>query len=110
LPLSPQIEAKRFFLIDEKTTGQSEILAALIKHYNLGTLVGNTSAGNIDEVLGINLPDKYNASIVAMLNEIPKAKENFHKGIAPDIKVVTDYNLLYQGKDYILNEIQKLIK
>lgn len=109
-PLSPQINAKSIFLIDEKTSGQAEIIAALVKRYNFGTLLGNNTSGNFDEVLGINLPGNYKASMVVMINEIPGSLEKFNKGITPDVKVLPDFDIIYQGKDYILNEVQKLFK
>jgi|GEM_PF-1015326 len=108
-PMNPLIKSNIYFLIDERTSGGAEIISAVAKRYKIGKLVGTTTSGTADEVLGINLPGEFNASIVAMIVELPDSKIDFKKGIEPDIKILPTIGSIGDGKDEILEYVYGLL-
>ncbi|ROL60986.1 hypothetical protein D9V86_08130 [Bacteroidetes/Chlorobi group bacterium ChocPot_Mid] len=107
-PMNPYIKTNVYFLIDERTSGGAEIIASLAKRYKIGKLVGSVSSGTADEVLGINLPGEFNASIVAMLVELPGSNIDFKKGIEPDIKISPKMEYIIKGRDEVLEYVYGL--
>ena len=56
LAKNPRIKSKIYFLINENTIGKAEEIAALVKYYKLGTLIGRKTAGDISSVHGFPFP------------------------------------------------------
>ncbi|MFH1052248.1 MAG: S41 family peptidase [bacterium] len=110
LPKNPYIQTNVYFLIDERTSGGAEIIAAVAKKYKIGKLIGTISSGTADEVLGINLPGEFNASMVAMNVQLPESKIDFKKGIEPDIEILPTIDGISKGEDEVLEYVYGLLK
>jgi C-terminal processing protease CtpA/Prc len=107
---NPKINASLFFLIDERTTGNAEIIAAFAKHYDIGKLIGSKTSGNADEVIGIKLPGEFAASIVGMKTTILGSNLVLKNGIKPDVNVNISVKGIAEGKDEVLEAAFKLLK
>ncbi len=110
LPKNPLIKTNVYFLVDERTSGGAEIIAAVAKKYRIGKLIGTKTSGTADEVLGVNLPGEFNASIVGMLVELPESNIIFKNGIEPDITILPTIESLSKGEDVILQYVYNLMK
>ena len=109
-PKNPFVKTNVFWLIDERTSGAAEIIAGIAKKYKIGKLIGGSTSGTADEVLGINLPGEFNASMVCMLVDLGDDKINFKKGIEPDIEINPTIEGIAKGSDETLDYIYGLLK
>ncbi len=107
---NPSLDADVYFLIDERTGGQAEIIALLAQINDLGKLIGTPTAGAADDVFGVKLPAEYNASIVGDIVEPPSGNIDLHKGLQPDIKATPSVKGVAQGKDGIFEKALELLK
>jgi C-terminal processing protease CtpA/Prc len=110
LPKNPRMTSNNIFLIDERTSGLSEVIAGLVKHYKLGTLLGTSTSGTADEVFGALLPGNFNSSIIGMPILLEESDIDFRKGIEPDVKISPTVESIIQGRDEILDGVYQLLK
>lgn len=101
---------KNVFLIDDKTSGYSEVLASIAKANNLGTFVGSATSGYASEALAFRLYGQIGVSFAGLKVIDPNGEEIFGKSLIPDIKM--EYKI--DGEDVIYDnfilEAMKLIK
>jgi C-terminal processing protease CtpA/Prc len=82
---------KSIFLIDERTSGYAEAIAAIVKANKLGIVVGKPSAGNASEVYPVRLFGGYNVSLSGLNVYSPDNNWIFNNSVTPD--VVFEYEL-----------------
>jgi hypothetical protein len=58
-PREPYLEARKVFLTDGRARSFAESLVAMVAHYKLGEIVGETTAGTSGNANTINLPGGY---------------------------------------------------
>ncbi len=82
-----QLDLPMSILIDEKTAGAGELLAAILRDFGKAKTVGMTSAGHCSMTEVVTLADGSAVRITTALY-LPPASENFTgKGVTPDFDV-----------------------
>lgn len=75
------------FLSDGSSVGKSETILRLAKHYNIGTIVGESTVGSYDILTSVRLPAFYNLSISVYPISFDNDKNIKFKPITPDVLV-----------------------
>lgn len=98
------------FVADGRTYGNSEALLVLARHYGIGNIIGNPTAGMASEVIGFRLPGDYYFTMTGLIGIAPNGKEINRKQIIPDIEANQKIESLINGKDDILDRAVKFIE
>jgi len=106
-PKGPEKKYNVAFIADERTYGNSEALLTLIRHYNIGKIIGDSTAGMSAEILGFRLPGDYYFAMTGMIGIGPDGKEINRKQIYPDIEVKQSLESLVKGFD---DELERAVK
>ena len=109
-PKGPGIKYNITFVADGRTYGNSEALLTLIRHYGIGNIIGNPTAGMAAEVLGFRLPGDYYFTMTGLIGIAPDGKEINRKQIIPDIEVNQTLEGLVNGRDDILERAVQYIE
>lgn len=99
-------------LVDENTSGASELFAALLRDTASAQLVGVRSAGCAALLTDIMLNDE-SALILATRVYLPPVSESFHgAGLAPDLEITpaVDFRLISPAEDQMISEAYYLLK
>jgi hypothetical protein len=82
LKLAPLI-----LLVNEQTRGSAEALAAALRVYDRGIIIGNPSAGNPEALQNIKLADGRWLQVVTAKIVMPDGSSPFPNGLQPDVPV-----------------------
>lgn len=98
-----------YVLVNEKTRGQGELLALLLKGSDRVKFVGSTTAGTFGYITKLQLPGKVEVFFtgVGVMSADRTAVQK--SGIAPDIEVVRTQADVSLGRDTLLEEVLLLI-
>lgn len=100
---------KIYVLINEKTRGQAELLALLLKGSDRVKLIGTSTAGTLGLITKLQLPGKVEVFFTGR-GIMAADRSNIQKvGIAPDIEVFKKQEDISLGKDTLLEETLLLI-
>lgn len=98
-----------YVLINEKTRGQAELLALLLKGSDRVTLVGTSTAGTLGFITKLQLPGKVEVFFTGR-GIMAADRSNIQKvGIVPDIEVFKNQEDISLGKDTLLEETLSII-
>lgn len=98
-----------YVLINEKTRGQAELLALLLKGSDRVTLVGTSTAGTLGLITKLQLPGKVEVFFTGR-GIMAADRSNIQKvGIVPDIEVFKNQEDISLGKDTLLEETLSII-
>lgn len=86
LPTTPAIHARVVALISAESIGYTEGIIAMLKHYGIATLVGETTAGTQGVHINQPLAGGYLFSFTGMDVRLPNGELHFGKGITPDVE------------------------
>jgi hypothetical protein len=101
-PQSPRLTAKAYFLVGGRTISYAETYVQIVKHYRLGTVIGERTAGSNGDIATMALSGGYTAYWTG-LRVLWQDGARFHaQGVEPDITVVPTLNGLVQGRDEVL--------
>lgn len=98
----PHIALPAIFLCDGATVSWGETILMMVRHYKLGKIAGQTTAGTTGDMTQFLLP-LFPFSMTGMLMRCMDGEQHHAKGIKPDITIpvyATDY---MNGYDRILN-------
>jgi len=110
LPKSKLLNKALLFLINERTTGYSEIIAKIVKDNNLGKLLGNPSMGNASETFTVRLAGGFAISLSGMICIDTNDKMIFNNPILPDIYTKESMDNVKANKDVIIQTALKFVK
>jgi hypothetical protein len=101
-PQSPRLTAKAYFLVGGRTISYAETYAQIVKHYHLGTVMGERTAGSNGDITALALPGGYTAYWTG-LRVLWQDGARFHaEGVAPDVSVTPSLDGVVQGRDEVL--------
>lgn len=108
--LKPYISSQMIFLTDNKAISYSESFMGIVKHYKLGLIVGDTTAGTNGNLNIYKLPSRLNFSWTGM--QVTNLKDELidEVGISPDIRVPYTIQGISNGEDEVLNKAIELSK
>jgi hypothetical protein len=110
-PAKDKLTATPCFLIDSRTVGYTEAIAALASYHKIGKTIGKPSAGTAGDIIIQRFPCNTYLSLTAIRGQMPgKAAVLYGKGVQPDILVKDDIKKLVEGKDNILEQALELIQ
>lgn len=75
------------FLSNETTVGKSETILQIVKHYGIGKIIGEATAGSFDTMQEVKLPAFYNISFDIYPMSFGNDKKIKYKSIIPDITI-----------------------
>jgi len=108
-PRSPKIKGKCVFLIHNGTINASETFISIVRHYRLGTILGQISAGANGNINSLNLPGQYIIFWTGMRTLNQDRSQHHLLGIKPDIPVKRTISGIKQGKDEFLEKALAII-
>lgn len=103
----PHIALPAIFLCDGATVSWGETILMMVRHYKLGKIAGQTTAGTTGDMTQFLLP-LFPFSMTGMLMRCMDGEPHHARGIKPDITIpvyATDY---INGYDRILNVALKM--
>jgi hypothetical protein len=107
--ITPKINGKVVFLVDASTHGYGESILGFVENYNLGIIVGQTTAGINGNINRIPLFGNYEVTFTGMKVVKHNGEKLFNKGFEPDVFVeISDPAL--SNEDIILKKALYLIK
>ena len=98
--LKPHIKNKIVFLTDANAVSFAESILSFIKHYRLGTIMGQTTAAANGDVNYFSLPGKYQFVMTGML--VKQHNGDRFIGVEPDIPLEKTIDGIRNGKDDFL--------
>ncbi len=75
------------FLTNETTVGKSETILQIVKYYNIGKIIGESTAGSYDMMQEVKLPAFYNFSFDIYPMSFGNDNKIKYKPIIPDITI-----------------------
>ena len=101
-PKVPYLNAKKYFLCDERSISQSETLLGIIESYKIAEIIGRPTAGTNGNVNYINLPGDYTISFTGM--KVIKHNNSRHNGIGilPNKIIKSTLEKIKNNKDILL--------
>lgn len=107
-PKTPLLSAKTYFLSSHDMISWGETVLQIVKGNNLGTIVGETSAGTNGNATRFTYP-VFILTMTGIRAYNVDGSEFFGIGIKPDIEVIPTYEGVVNGKDEILEYTLDLI-
>lgn len=101
-PAEPRIRAPVVFLTNQRAISYSESLLGLIRHNELGPIVGSNTAGANGNVLPLMLPGGFTVSYTGMRVIGPDGAPFHARGIEPDVRAAPTVEGLRAGRDEVL--------
>ncbi|MBV6320621.1 S41 family peptidase [Duganella violaceipulchra] len=106
--LQPHIAARAFYLTGGGTISASETYLQIVRHHQLGTIVGERTAGTSGDVASMVLPGGFTAYWTG-LRFLRQDGERFHGlGVTPDVEVHPSLAGLMDGRDEVLDTAVEL--
>ncbi len=104
---SKQLEVPLVLLIDMNSASASEIMAAAIKEYGIGTLVGTNTFGKGIVQQIVPFADGSAIKVTTSSYYTPKGNDIHGVGVAPDILCEFDGEAYYASEDHPDNQLEK---
>jgi hypothetical protein len=108
-PKNPHLGERVFFLADYRSSNLADAILYLVKHYNLGTIVGGESAGTYREHFTFNLPGELSCTVSGMKFLSVEGNDMYGQPVVPDIPVDYSREDIIQEKDKSLDKAIELI-
>jgi outer membrane protein OmpA-like peptidoglycan-associated protein len=100
-PQQPRLTCPVVFLAGGGSISYNESMLGLIKHYKLGTIIGEKTAGSNGSRNWVRLPDNYQFSWTGMYVTLPDGSPLQGIGIEPDVLALPNPQL-QTYEDYVL--------
>jgi len=109
-PKEPYINIPVVFITDGRAISYAESVMGLVKHYKLGTIVGQPTAGTNGNVNSFTLPGNFKISFTGM--KVTKLDGSQHHGIGvlPDVYVEKTIKGVIEGRDEFLEKALEVLK
>lgn len=109
-PEEPYLKAKLVALSSRDSQSYCEVFLSIIKHNELGKIIGQPSAGANGNVVYCNLPGNINVQWTCILTRNPDKSRFFTLGVTPDIQVTKTLEDVVLGRDPELEKALQLIR
>ncbi len=109
-PAQPHIGGKVFFLTNGEAISYAESVMGYVKGLQLGTIVGEPTAGTNGDVIWVVLPGKCAFSFTGLKVINHDGSQHFMKGIQPDITVHKTIRGIVAKRDEVLEKALALSK
>ncbi len=97
------------FLIDGNIISMGETFTSMVKHYKLGTLIGENTAGITGEMNFVRLPGGSSFTFTGCKVLDQSGKVFFNLGIEPDYHVEKSIKGIQEGRDEILEKAIEIL-
>lgn len=104
-----QLTTKNVLLVDERTVSNAEMLAQVIKHYKIATIVGRPTAGANGNINPIGLLNGFQVIFTGMKVTNPDGSQFHSIGVIPDIIVEETVEDITRGKDTLLEKAIEIL-
>lgn len=102
-PTSPLITGPRVFLTDGRAISYAESVMGYVRDYQLGTIIGGSTAGANGNVAGFVVPGGFSVMFTGMRVSRHDGRTAFHTvGVAPDVPLEPTLDGIRAGKDEVL--------
>jgi C-terminal processing protease CtpA/Prc len=110
MPLAPRWTMPVAFLTDAGAISYAESIMGIVEHYQLGEIVGSTTAGTNGNVNPFVLPGGYRVSWTGMKVLKHDGSQHHGVGIRPTVPVVPTARGIAQGRDEVLERAIDVVK
>jgi hypothetical protein len=110
LPEEPQINGEVAFLTNAGAISYAEALMGVVEHYDLGTIVGQPTAGANGNINRTDLLDDYSVRWTGMRVRKPDGAQHHLVGIRPDIEVERTVEGLRSKRDEMLQRALDVLR
>lgn len=107
---APHIAAKVVFIINGRAISYSESYMGLIEHYNLATIVGESTAGTNGNINPFNLPGGYRIWWTGMKVVKHDGSLQHGVGIIPDVPVFRTIQGVRESRDEYLEKAIEIVE
>jgi C-terminal processing protease CtpA/Prc len=101
-PKEPQIASDVTFLTGAGAISYAESIMGIVEHYNLGTIVGQQTAGTNGNINPFELPGGYQVRWTGMRVRKHDGAQHHIIGIQPDVPVERTIDGVRAGRDEVL--------
>jgi C-terminal processing protease CtpA/Prc len=109
-PKSPRITGQVVFLTDARALSYAETIMAVVEHYDLGTIVGQPTAGVNGNVNPLTLPGGYRILWTGMRVRKHDGSQHHLIGIRPDVSATRTIEGVRSGRDEVLERAQEVVR
>ncbi|MBW6533566.1 MAG: hypothetical protein K0B11_01020 [Mariniphaga sp.] len=109
IPREPHIDTPVVLITDSRAISYAESVLALVKHYNLATIVGQPSAGTNGNVNEIILPNGFKTRFTGMKVTNLDGSQHFGVGVLPDVYVEKTIDGVSEGRDEFLEKALEIL-
>lgn len=103
------LQTKNVLLVDERSISNTEMLAQLVKHYKIATIIGHPTAGANGNINSIQLLDGFQVIFTGMKVKNPDGSQFHSIGVIPDVLVEETVDDIKQGKDAFIEKAIELL-
>jgi len=109
-PLPPRFSAKIAFLTDGRAISYAESIMGIFEHYQLGEIVGSTTAGTNGNVNPFELPGGYRVVWTGMQVLKHDGSQHHGVGIKPTVPVEPSAAGIAAGRDEVLEKAVEVLQ
>lgn len=110
-PKKPEItNLNVFFLSDGQSISKAETWLDIIKHYHLGCIVGQPSAGTNGDMAGYTMKSGFDIQFTSAIAKKHDGSYFMNNPMKPDILIQESLNDVLSGGDFILNNTIRILK
>ena len=109
-PLSPHIQGNIVFITDARAKSTPESFLSFVKHYEVGEIIGQPTAGANGNVNFVNLPGDYSFQWTGMKVLKHDGSQHHLIGIQPTVPVEKTIEGIQEGRDEFLEKAIKIIQ
>ncbi|PSQ67305.1 MAG: peptidase S41 [Bacteroidetes bacterium QH_2_64_74] len=103
-PKEPQFAGEIAFLTDARAISYAESVMGIVEHYDLGTIVGQPTAGTNGNVNPFTLPGEYEVYWTGMRVQKHDRSRHHLVGIRPDVRAERTVEGVRTGRDEVLKK------
>jgi beta-lactamase regulating signal transducer with metallopeptidase domain/C-terminal processing protease CtpA/Prc len=103
-PKTPQFSGEVAFLTDARAISYAESIMGIVEHYDLGTIVGQPTAGANGNVNPFTLPGEYQVYWTGMRVQKHDRSQHHLVGIQPDVRAERTIEGVRAGRDEVLRK------
>ncbi|WP_263784509.1 S41 family peptidase [Salinibacter grassmerensis] len=109
-PRTPQFAGEVAFLTDARAISYAESIMGIVEQYELGTIVGQPTAGANGNVNPVSLPGGHKARWTGMRVRKHDGSQHHLVGIRPDVQVERTIEGVQSGKDEVLEKALEVLR
>ncbi|MBC5835196.1 hypothetical protein G6N05_11255 [Flavobacterium sp. F372] len=98
------LKTKNVLLVDERSISNTEMLAQVVKHYKIATILGRPTAGANGNINEINLLNGFKVIFTGMKVKNPDGSQFHSIGVIPDVLVKETVEDIKQGRDSFMEK------